>query len=637
MTVMDDFACILEENLRRREAAAVVYDPVGGRGCCGRRVALPSGALVPEEMIADQGYRPGMPAVELARLRCRHDFEYWAATCVRIKDKITGRDMPLVLNRPQRRVVSILEAQRRRGEPLRMIMLKARQWGGSTLVQMYMAWIQTVHRTNWHSLICAHVKDTSSSIRGIYTKMLASYPQELWEGDDEPRFVAFERSVNTRLIAGRGCRVTLGSSENQEAVRGSDYAMAHLSEVAFWSDTRMRSPEGFVRAICGAIARVPYTLIVMESTANGVGNFFHTEWLRACSPEGSDKEPVFVPWHEIEIYAETPPDPRRLWDAMDDYERALWHRGLTLEQICWYHNKRREYPSHRLMMAEYPTTDVEAFANTGAAVFAPADVERLRAHCRPPVMTGDLRGRAVKGAEALRGLRFVADGRGALQVWEPPCGSDVVLPRDAYIVTVDVGGRADSSDWSVIAVLDRRPVLEGEPPVIAAQWRGHIDHDLLAWKSAMIAQWYHRALLVVESNTIETESADTGDGMYLLSQLNRVYPNMYCRVAPDSVRGEPSSRLGFHTNRSTKALVISELIAQVRDCGYEERSSEACDEMITYRTLPNGGYAASQGHHDDILMTRAIGLYVASADPLRPRSDMRCLVPGAGAGYGISM
>lgn len=143
--------------------------------------------------------------MEVARLRCRHDFEYWAATCVMIKDKITGRDTPLVLNRPQRRVASILEEQRRSGAPIRLIMLKARQWGGSTLVQMYMAWIQTVHRTNWHSLICAHVKDTSSSIRGIYTKMLASYPPELWEGDAEPRFTAFERSANTRLIAGRGC------------------------------------------------------------------------------------------------------------------------------------------------------------------------------------------------------------------------------------------------------------------------------------------------------------------------------------------------------------------------------------------------------------------------------------------------
>ena len=66
-----------------------------------------------------------------------------------------------------------------------MIMLKARQWGGSTLVQMYMAWIQMILAENWHSLICAHVKDTASTIRGIYSVMLESYPPELaGTGDD---------------------------------------------------------------------------------------------------------------------------------------------------------------------------------------------------------------------------------------------------------------------------------------------------------------------------------------------------------------------------------------------------------------------------------------------------------------------
>ena len=132
------------------------------------------------------------------------------------------------------------------GRPLRLIMLKARQWGGSTVILAYMAWIQCVICRNWHSLICAHVKDTAANIRGMYTKMLASYPEHYWDGDEPPRFRPFERSVNIREIAGRNCRVTIGSSENQDAVRGADYAMAHLSEIAFWSDTGQRSPDKFI-------------------------------------------------------------------------------------------------------------------------------------------------------------------------------------------------------------------------------------------------------------------------------------------------------------------------------------------------------------------------------------------------------
>ena len=214
---------------RARELAEGGFNPISGLGACGRRVwtdtpveGLPR-ALVPVEMTHDSEYAAAMgDAVAWRRLRCRHDFEYWAATCVRIRHKVTGADVPFVLNAPQRRVAAIMEADRRAARPIRMIMLKARQWGGSTLVQMYMAWIQNCLCRNWHSLICAHVKDAAANIRGMYTKMLSAYPPELWDGDEEPRFRAFERSANIREIAGRGCRVTIGSAENQEAVRGSD-------------------------------------------------------------------------------------------------------------------------------------------------------------------------------------------------------------------------------------------------------------------------------------------------------------------------------------------------------------------------------------------------------------------------------
>ena len=38
----------------------------------------------------------------------------------------------------------------------------------------------------------------------------------------------------------------------------------------------------------------------------------------------SDKAAVFVPWTEIDIYADEVRDAAALWEAMDDYERKLW-------------------------------------------------------------------------------------------------------------------------------------------------------------------------------------------------------------------------------------------------------------------------------------------------------------------------
>lgn len=609
---------LIAENKRRTAALQCDYDPHRGTGAWGERVKVPTPvhglpwAMVPVTMTDDPEYGTVRNNADAwRRLRCRHDFEYWCANCVTVKDKETGADIALTLNRPQRRVAGLIESQRLSGKPIRLIMLKARQWGGSTLVQMYMAWIQSVHRRNWHSLICAHVKDTAAQIRGMYTKVLDNYPADLWDGDKPPSFTPFERSMNVRTIAGRGCNVIISSAESQDSIRGADIAMAHLSETAFWPTTPKRTPDDLVRAVCGSVAFRPYTLVAMESTANGVGNFFHKEWLRACQGR-SDKTPVFVPWHEIDIYSLDVRDSEveGLWNSLTDYERALWDDGRTLQQIKWFHNKALEYSSLERMLAEYPGTPVEAFANTGDSVFDPRMVEALRRDVRPPQVTGEL---------SAAGDRVVTDSRGRLQVWELP-------QADAdYVAAVDVGGRSDKADWSVIAVMRRG---DGDtPPRVVAQWRGHIDHDLLARKAMDLAMFYNEALLVVESNTLESADAAADGTLSVLSLLANGYDNLYTRRSVDRLTQCVTDRVGFHTNRQTKPMLIMDLIAAVRQHGYVERDGGAVDELATYTQLPNGAYAARQGCHDDMLMTRALALHVMRTTQAQTHMSAAELMP----------
>lgn len=561
---------------------------------CGKTFHLPC------VMLADPRLTTVRTLHDLARLRFKYDFPFWAATCAVITDKISARDIPFRLNRPQRRLVSLLERERNAGRPLRLIMLKARQWGGSTLIQIYFAWIQIVHCRNWNSLICAHVKDTAATIRGMYTMLLARYPAEYWEEESKPEFKPFERMTNTRFIPGRECKVTICSSENQESTRGQDCALAHLSEVAFWKASSLHNPADLMRSVTSGIASKPLSFIAMESTANGVGNFFHSEWLRASTPGASDKIPFFVPWHEIEINRTDVTDFDALWDGMDDYERGLWTRhGCTLEAIKWYHDKRISFPDHRSMMAEYPTTPDEAFASTSHGVFSSADVEMLRAGCSMKAIRGEVTASACGDAGTTGGPRFLPSADGLCELWRyPRHGGD-------YIVCVDIGGRSRDADFSVICVMDRHSDGADAKPEVVAQWRGHIDHDLLARKAGAIGRYYNNALLVVESNS--WESSSEGEGRYILDSLSATYPNLYYRQAPGGGAGQTA---GFHTNVRTKPALIANLVAYIRDGGYVERSHAACDEFLRYEALSDGSYAASSGFHDDILMTRAIALYI---------------------------
>lgn len=539
--------------------------------------------------------------------RLHDDFAYWCRRCVVIRDKLTGRDVPFVLNAPQRRVAAQLEAARHAGRPIRLIMLKARQWGGSTLIQMYMAWIQTVHCRNWHSVICAQNKDAAANIRGMYAKMLEHYPAELWDGDgtaagSEPAFKAYERMQNVRQITGRGCRVTVTSAESQDAVRGADLAMAHLTETAFWRRTPRRDPDDMMRTICGSVAEVPLSLIAIESTANGVGNFFHTEWLRAVAGT-SDKMAIFVPWYEIEIYRAPVTDATALLASLTEYERRLWADPsipVTLEQLQWYHDKAAGFRSLQQMQAEFPTTADEAFANTGSNVFDAAAVARMRDNL--PTVAPEV--------GEIDGGTFCADAKGSFQMWQRP------VTGTEYVVAVDIGGLTDRADWSVVAVLTRN----AEAPTVVAQWRGHIDHDLLAGRAVDIARYFNNACLIIESNSLESgRDADAGaaDGLSVLARIRRQYVNLYCRESFDAVRQRSGSRVGFHTNRRTKPLLIDTLIAYVRDGRLHEADPGACDELSTYIRTQSGGYEASLGHHDDMLMTRALALHVIAGDGQR--------------------
>lgn len=619
---MENFDEIWEENLRRNRLRDRLehFDPVRGEGCSGDRVEVgpepwtEGRELVPREMLDDPKYPSARDSLAWTRLRCRHDFEYWAAKCCRIKDKNSRRIVPFILNRPQRRVVKLLEADRRAGRPMRMVILKARQWGGSTVVEMYMAWIQAVLATGCHAIVCGAEKTGTQVVLNLYSDMLTHYPEELWEGETMPRL---RTSRGIMQLDGRDNRVYLAASTNPNAVRGVDASLVHLTEAAYWKATKGKDPWDAVRAIYCSVAMAPMTMIVMESTADGVGSFFHEEWLRAESGT-SGKRAVFVPWHEIKAYSLAFPsvgEARELWERLDSYERELWGtEGLTLEQLHWYNRRRREMKDHAKMKSEFPSTALEAFTSTSSNVFNPEKTQLLRQGCAEPVLTGEVvsAGGDISGPKSLRGVSFEADPTGRLHVWE--------LPEDgaSYVVAVDVGGLSDKADWSVVAVIRR-----GTIPEVVAQWRGHIDHDLLAWKGGMIARFYNNARLVFESNTLESntsaEEAGYQQGALILHELYRHYRNQYRRRAPG---GSRVSRIpGFHTNRQTKQMIVTGLVAAVRDGGYVERCREACDELDFYERRPNGSYGARAGRHDDMLMTRAIALHVCREETADDRAD----------------
>nr|DAQ03767.1 MAG TPA: Terminase large subunit [Caudoviricetes sp.] len=673
---------ILKEDDKRNADVYQKFDPISGIGSIGERVEvridgfpletqyipveilsiplvkllISCGSIIKfltEELEVEYSEEDRLKVIEqFVRLRCRYDFAFWAALYVFIKNKGGGEDVLFRLTRPQRKFVERLEALRKANKPIRIVLLKARQWGGSTTSQLYMAWLQLVHKVGLNSLIIAHQGAGSDEIKDMFDRMIKAYPitmlYKLGEtyNENESKLVGVGHSGSIHRVPQRNCKIKIGTAERPDSCRGGDYNLVHLSEVGLWKTTDGKKPEDIVRSACSGILLKPYTMIVYESTANGTGNFFQREY-DAAKRGTSQFEAMFVSWFDIEQYslAFDNNDAKAdfaiwLWKNRNNSSASsaraesgkylwwLWEQGATLEAINWYVQERAKYNEHAPMASEYPSDDVEAFVHSGERVFDKYKVDEFRASCKPPKCIGDVYADGDSGKDALKNLRFAEDTQGLLWIWDLPEIDDKEIVTNRYLTIVDIGGRSKKADWSVILVIDRLFMLDGGRPEVVAQWYGHIDMDILAWKAAQIAAFYDNSLLVIESNTLETHDKERqvdGDlSHFILNQIKDVYPNLYARKqTEDEIREGLPRKYGFHTNVATKPMIISTLIKVVREHLYTERDERCLDEYVVYEKKQNGAFGAIIGKHDDLLMTRAIGLHICFFEMPIPTIVMR--------------
>lgn len=551
----------------------------------------------------------------LSRLRIKYDFEYWAATCAHIFNKETSQTVLFLLRRPQRKLLKILIDNLFSNKPVRVILLKARQWGGSTLVQLFMAWIQIFHRENWNSVIVAHQVEASRNIRAMYTLMAQLHPKYVYN----VQLKGFEGSTINKKIVGRGGVIYLGTMERPDGLRSGDYKLVHYSEVGLWRETKGKKPEDVIQAIQTSVPKEPFTVAVMESTAKGVGNFFHKTYTAAENGENI-WIPVFVAWWEIEMYRMPFDSEKEMYEfiqSMTDKELYIFNLGATLEGLKWYRSMSKEINDEWRMCSEFPSTAQEAFQNTGHPAHSPLYIQQMRQFAKPPKFIGEVFADAMEDEASLQGVHVEPTPNGELFIWQMP--DEKKKYHDRYVVSLDIGGKTSVADWSVIRVLDRLPLCNGGVPVFIATYRFHLDQDQTAWRAAQIATMYHNALLVVERNSLHVKGSNTeGDhSLTILDEIVKYYPNVYFRDDVDKVKEGKALRYGFFTGTANKSLIVDTINKGLRTMGFIERDMRMLDECQYYELKPdNVTYGAVEGQHDDIYMSSGIALFISKGLPL---------------------
>jgi len=574
----------------------------------------------------------------LRRIRHKHDFVHWAYFCIWIKHKTAKKRVRFMLNLPQLEVLAICERLREKGVPISLIILKARQWGGSTFCFFYQCWLQ-FKWNEFHSFaIAAHTSSASETILTMLKRTIKDYPAwdlglpdgtelHLAPADSTGHAFTLKDQNNRQVLEGY---IYVGTAERPDTLRSKDISGAHYSEVGLWPDTPGKQAEDIVADIEGGMTEGEDTMRVMESTAKSSDDYFAEVW-KSCEDGKGGYQQVFIPSRDIIydnrkiddlrefvewLFAHKDEDtPNGKWRDSGKYYWWLWEIGSTLEHINWYRYRRLRL-SFAKMCNEAPETPEQAFFTAGNHVFDPFLVHEKSLRCREPLYVGDLVANGEKGEEALQDIRFIPNSTGDLRIWEMPDDSPV---RDRYLVILDPRrGASEGADPACITVIDRLLMMEdfgldGKPGVVA-EMNYKADPDLQAYDAMRLARWYCNALLVIESNTMESMNAERNNGIdsfeYILDIVSKLYGNLYMRKnAEEDIKTKTGSKWGFHTNPSTKPKIINFMKECLRDDLWDEPSSLCCAQMASYME-DHGKTDAEHGKHDDIVMSRAIGLWI---------------------------
>ena len=329
------------------------------------------------------------PEFDRAKLkRLRDDFEYFAKHCLRIRTK-SGAVVPFVLNRGQRFLHERLEDQRRKTGKVRAIVLKGRQMGCSTYMQGRYYWRMWGGK-GLTAFILTHEDKATSNL----FKMTRRYHDLMPDALKHPTQAANAKEL---AFAGRDCSYAVATAGTKETGRSATIQLFHGSEVAFWPNA-----EDHVAGLEQAISDAPGTEVVLESTANGIGNVYQRRY-KAAERGDSDDIAVFMPWYWDEEYRAEPPEgwqPGRKWA---DYAKLY---NLDSAQLYWAFAKSRKMaqatgepddePCWKFKQ-EYPANADEAFQTAGNSFIPSAHVAMARSRDVTPI------GALIIGVDPARG------------------------------------------------------------------------------------------------------------------------------------------------------------------------------------------------------------------------------------------
>ncbi|NUW71409.1 hypothetical protein HOP38_02645 [Vibrio mediterranei] len=293
------------------------------------------------------------------------DYEAFSEDFLKIRPKDGGL-IPFVLNESQRFVLEKIKELREQLGAARILVLKGRQSGISTLAEG-----MSVHKTQLaagiQSAVIAHTSKSSSTLFNMTRRFHDNLPDQI--RIPTKRSNAYELAFD---IIDSGIRVYTASGD--EIGRGDTInGMLHLSEAAFY-DNASEMLAGLLQSVASVAD------IIVESTANGMSGWFYSAWQLAEKAQRGELDdegnpiispftPVFIPYFWVKEYKVKPPKGFKRTQTEQALVDMYGDQGLDDASLYWRRLKIAEFTDgernpERVFDQEYPHCPEVAFTST---------------------------------------------------------------------------------------------------------------------------------------------------------------------------------------------------------------------------------------------------------------------------------
>ena len=519
--------------------------------------------------------------------------------------KIKTKDseiIPFKLNKPQLKLYDLLKRQSETGKPQRVIILKARQMGFSTLTEAIL-FKRTATKANVNSGIIAHKDDATTNLFNMSKLFLEELPEQLkpkTKASNAKEIIFDDREGN-----GLRSKVKCMTAGGDGIGRSDTFQNLHLSEVSSWTHAKE-----ILDGLLQAVPNKPNTLIIIESTAKGY-DYFKELWDKACDGE-NDFEPLFCAWWELDEYR-LPCGELELTEEEQELKELY---NLDNEQIAWRRWCIRNNCGNDVntFKQEYPSCPEEAFLASGECIFDKDIIVSQIEHNRP-LISGWKRGefeykktmhpvRNEKGEvvaidKKISDIKFVEKENGLITIHQEPSvrrnADNEIIAKRRYTIGGDTAGLG--LDYYTAKV-----VADDTQETVATLRKQRIDEDKYADQVYCLGKYYHDALIGLETNYSYAPTKE-------LVELD--YPNLYQRKRYETTTREIQKIFGFETNRLTKPIILQSLVTTMRENVAAECDITTLREMLTFVRKENGKQEAQEGYHDDLVMAKAIANYIS--------------------------